>query len=65
MKPETIKRIRSLLKMDVDDRKDRLMRIIESGSDIGLTAQIVEYRNSYNALDDFDDWVDKQEGDQP
>ena len=60
LKPETIAKIRDLLRFDVDDRKDRLMRMIESGYNNGLDARIAEYRVAYNALDNFEDWADEQ-----
>lgn len=60
LKPETITKIRDLLRFDVDDRKDRLMRMIESGYDNGLSERIAEYRIAYNARDNFEDWADEQ-----
>ena len=62
LKPETIAKILDLLRFDVGDRKDRLMRIIESGFDNGLNERIAEYRVAYKALDNFEDWADEQEG---
>ena len=59
LKPETIDKIREVLKFDVDDRKDRMLRMIEDGYDSGLDARIEEYRKAYNAYCDF---VDAQEG---
>ena len=61
LKPETIAKIRDLLRFDVDDRKDRLMRMIESGYNNGLDERSAEYRVAYNALDNFEDWADEQE----
>ena len=60
MKPETIAIIRDRLRMDVEDRKDRLLKMIEGGWDNGLDARIAEYRAAFNALDDFNDWADEQ-----
>lgn len=42
--------------------KDNLMRTIEgSNSNAGIDERILEYRMAYNALDDFEDWMDEQE----
>lgn len=62
LRPETIAKILDLLRFDVDDRKDRLMRMIESGFDDGLKERIEEYRVAYKALDNFEDWADEQGG---
>lgn len=62
MKPETIQKILVLLKEDKDFKKDNLMRTIEgSNSNTGIDERILEYRMAYNALDDFEDWMDEQE----
>lgn len=61
MKPETIAKIRSLMEFDVEDRKDRLMKMIEGGFDNGLDMRIAEYRAAFNAFQDFTEWVDGQE----
>ena len=61
MKPETINKIRVLLKEDVESKKDLLMRMIESGSDNGLKERIAEYREAHKAFDNFDDWAYEQE----
>ena len=55
LKPETIDKIRELLNLDVDNRKDRMLRMIEDGYDNGLDARIEEYRKAYNAYCDFED----------
>lgn len=64
MKTETIAIIRDRLRFDVEDRKDRLLKMIEGGWDNGLDARIAEYRAAFNALEDFNDWADEQEGQQ-
>ena len=61
LKLETIKKIRVLLKEDVESKKSWLMSMIENGSDNGLKERIAEYREAYNAFDDFDNWADEQE----
>ena len=62
MKPETIQKILVLLKEDKDIKKANLMRTIEgSNSNTGIDERILEYRMAYNALDDFEDWMDEQE----
>lgn len=55
LKPETIAKIRELLRADVDNRKDRMIRMIEDGYDNGLDVRIEEYRTAYNAFCDFED----------
>ena len=55
LKPETIDKIRELLRADVDNRKDRMLSIIESGYDNGLDVRIEEYRTAYKAFCDFED----------
>lgn len=62
LKPETIAKIRDLLKFDVDDRKDRMLKMIECGYDNGLDIRIAEYRTAYQAYCNFDDWADELEG---
>lgn len=62
LKLETIKKIRVLLKEDMENKKSLVMRMIESGCDNGLKERIAEYREVYNAFDDFDNWADDQEG---
>jgi len=57
---ETIIKIRVLLKQDVDDRKDRMLHMIENGFDNGLNERIAEYRAAYNALDNFENWAEEQ-----
>ena len=61
LKLETIKKIRVLLQEDVENKKSLLMRMIESGYDNGLKERIAEYREVYNAFDDFDNWADEQD----
>lgn len=62
MKPETIEVIHRILQMEVSEKKDLLMRVIESGSGkVGVEPAIEAYRAVYRALDDFEDWVDEQE----
>ena len=65
MKPETIQKILVLLKEDKDIKdikKDNLMRAIEgTNCKSGIDERILEYRMAYNALDDFEDWMDEQE----
>lgn len=62
MKPETIQKILVLLKEDKDIKKANLMRVIEgTNSNTGIDERILEYRMAYNALDDFEDWMDEQE----
>ena len=60
LKPETIGKILDLLRFDVDDRKDRMLRMIENGYDNGLTDRIAEYRAAYKALDNFEEWADER-----
>ena len=55
LKPETIDKIREHMNLDVDNRKDRMLRMIEDGYDNGLDARIEEYRKAYNAYCDFED----------
>ena len=55
LKNETIAKIRELLRADVDNRKDRMIRMIEDGYDNGLDVRIEEYRTAYNAFCDFED----------
>ena len=62
MKAETIEKIHGLLKLDVDDRKDRMLKMIECGYNNGLDVRIAEYRAAFNALEDFEDWKDEQDG---
>ena len=61
MKAETIAKIRELMKFDVEDRRDRLLKMIEGGYNGGLELRIAEYREAFNALGDFEDFVDKWE----
>lgn len=61
MKPETIDKIRILLRNEVEETKNIMIRTIESGYDNGLDVRIAEYRAAYNAFEDFKDWVDDQE----
>ena len=62
MKPETIQKILVLLKEDNDIKKANLMRAIEgSNSNTGIVERILEYRMAYNALDDFEDWIARQD----
>ena len=61
LKRETIAKIYDLLKQDVEDRKDRMIRMIESGFDNGLSERIAEYRVAYKALDNFEDWADEND----
>ena len=62
LKPETIGKIRDVLRFDVDDRKARMMKMIEQGYDGGLSERIAEYRAAFSALEDFEEWADEQEG---
>lgn len=62
LKPETINKIRVLLKEDAERKRDLMLRMIESGSDIGLKERIAEYREAHKAFDNFDDWADEHGG---
>lgn len=59
LKPETIAKIREVLNFDVNERKDRMLHLIENGYDVGLNERISEYRAAFNALEDFEDWAEE------
>ena len=62
MRPETIEVIHRILQMEVSEKKDVMMRAIESGiGKVGVEQAIEAYRSVYRALDDFEDWMDEQE----
>ena len=61
MKAETIAKIRELMKFDVEERRERLLKMIEDGYNGGLDSRIAEYREAFNALEDFENFVDKWE----
>lgn len=58
MKKETVKIICDLMQRDVEDRRDRIMEMIDNGFDTGLNERIAEYRASLAALEDFENWKD-------
>lgn len=60
MKAETIAKIRELIKFDVEERRDRLLKMIEGGYSGGLDSRIAEYREAFNALEDFENYVERQ-----
>lgn len=61
MKPETIEIIRELLKSELMTKKDRMLNYIENGYDVELPKRIAEYRDMFNALEDFEQWEYEQE----
>lgn len=62
MTPKTINKISTLLRMDADDRRDRLLNMIEGGFKVGLDERIEEYKAAFDALNEFNEWVDEQDG---
>lgn len=63
MKPETLALIYEVLKHDVEDKKDRMLKAIECGynNEDVLKNLIDKYREAFIALEDFCDWEDEQE----
>ena len=59
LKPETVDKIKELLQFDVDERRSRLLNMIEQGYAGGLDARIKEYQEAYNANEDFAGWIDR------
>ena len=59
LKPETIEKICEVLNFDDNERKDRMLHLIENGYDVGLDARIAEYRAAFNALENFEDWAEE------
>ena len=59
MKPETIQKILVSLKQEVDIKKTALIRYVEkSQRNDGLNERANEYRAAYNALVDFEIWME-------
>ena len=60
MRPATIKLIRFLLQRDVDEKKNKLLRLVEDQDEVvidqKLKAWALEYRAAKDILDDFEDW---------
>lgn len=60
MRPATIKLIRFLLQRDVDEKKDKLLRLVENQDEVvidqKLKAWALEYRAAKDILDDFENW---------
>ena len=60
MRPATIKLIRFLLQRDVDEKKDKLLRLVENQDEVvidqKLKAWALEYRAARDILNDFEDW---------
>ena len=61
MNHETRRVILNLLQEETDTAKSMMIRIIESGSDSGVEERISNYRKVYNALCDFEDWLEDDE----
>ena len=63
MKPETIQKILALLKQDADIKKLALLRMVENSIALraDLDDRIREYRTSYNALTDFEIWMENRD----
>jgi hypothetical protein len=65
MKPDTIAKIREFLKNEVEATKNRLLTTIECNyGTAGVEARVAEYRAAFRALEDFENWENKQEGDE-
>lgn len=61
MKRETKEKIKEVLRQDVNDRKDRMLHMIDNNYDIGLDVRIEEYRTALKALEDFEEWLDEED----
>ena len=61
MKKDTFEFIKKLLNQEVDMRKDRMMDCINNGFDAYLKDRIGNYREAFNARDDFCEWADDQD----
>lgn len=63
MKHETIQKILAILKQDVDIKKLALLRIVENSSTLrgDLDDRVREYRTAYNALIDFESWMENHD----
>lgn len=63
MKPETIQKILALLKQDADIKKLALLRMIENSIALkgDLDDRVREYRTAYNALIDFETWMENRD----
>lgn len=63
MKPETIQKILALLKQEVDIKKLALLRMVENSTALrgDLDDRVREYRAAYNALIDFEVWMENRD----
>ena len=63
MKPETIQKILALLKQDADIKKLALLRMVENSTALrgDLDDRVREYRAAYNALTDFEVWMENRD----
>ena len=65
MKPETIQKILVSLKQEADIKRTALIRYVENAQrNDGLSERASEYRAAYNALVDFENWMESLEEEQ-
>lgn len=63
MKPGTIQKILDIFKQDVDIKKLALLRTAENSTTLrgDLDDRVREYRTAYNALIDFEIWMENRD----
>lgn len=63
MKPETIQKILAILKQEADIKKLALLRVVENSTTLkgDLDDRVREYRTAYNALIDFEIWMENRD----
>ena len=62
MKPETIEKIRVILRDEVAEARLAMMRAIEGGEPHAIIDdKIAEYKKIYDTLRDFYEWVNENE----
>lgn len=59
LKSETLEIINRLLKQNLTDWEDRLLRVIKYGNDELIPTYIEDYRKVNSAYENFEDWRDE------
>lgn len=59
LKSETLEIINRLLKQNLTDWEDRLLRVIKYGNDELIPTYVEDYRKANSAYENFEDWWDE------
>ncbi len=59
LKSETLEIINRLLKQNLTDWEDRLLRVIKCGNDELIPTYVEDYRKVNSAYENFEDWWDE------